>query len=444
MTFFQISQVFIYEVIDLIPNLFLIIVAFGKHLRVSKNVTFLLLSILYIMISSLRVLGLTSQSYAAFLSVFSIILYLIFFTVCFRTDFAKFLFVLLTILNYGSLLSIVLSCCRYYIFPVTANFPYSIYSTAALAFFYIISYPVMFWMFREKLRSALDFASNNRYWRFLWLVPATFCLSYYYNLYSNGGIIAFSQELNNVLFAVFFILGALFVTYLVLKLIEESNQNLTLKNENDQLSLQSLQYEYLKNRIEDARRAKHDLRQSMTVIQSYVKDDDKEGLLHYISQYIRSLPSDSPIHYCSNYALNALIVYYETIAKEHHIRFQAEIDYPENTGLKDTDIIVLFGNMLENALEACLRVPNGKTCVMFQIKPIHDVLVTTLDNTYFGKIYRSDEKFQSSKSSHTGLGTASIQNITKKYNGVVQFEYDEQTFHVSVMLNPNNHGQNIL
>lgn len=442
MTFYQILQIFIYEIVDLIPNLILIFVAFGRNLRVSKKVSFLLLALLYLLLVSFRIISLTIKSSAGFLSVFVIIFYIIFFTICFRTELTRFLFVLLTILNYGSLMAILFSYCCKYVIAEFASFPYSIYCTAALAFFYIISYPVVYRMIKEKAAPALSFPGNNRYWRYLWLVPATFCLSYYYNLFTNGGIAAFSRKLTNVLFAVFFILGALFVTYLVLKLIEESNTNMTLKKENDQLSLQSLQYEYLKNRIEDARRAGHDLRQNLTVIQSYLKNDNKEGLLEYISQYISSLPSDSPIHYCNNFALNALVVYYENLAREHQIRFQAEIDYPDNMWLRDADIIVLFGNMLENAHEACILVPGADTFMDFKIKTVFDMLIATLDNSYTGKIYRTGDHFISTKSNHTGSGTSSIRYITEKYNGVLKFEYEKQIFHVSVMLKLQSGDQN--
>lgn len=443
MSLIQIIQIIIYEIIDLIPNLVLVMVAFGSFLRISKKLALLFLGFMYIIVVCFRALGLMFPSSSALLSVATIILYVILFTICFKIELAKCLFVLLTILNYGSLLAILFSYCCYYKFSGLAAFPYSIYSTGTLAFFYLISYPVMYKLMKDKVKSAICFPSNNRYWRFLWLVPATFCLSYYYNLFSNGGIVAFSQKLNNVIFAVFFIMGALFVTYLVLKLIDESNTNMRLKKENDQLSLQSLQYEYLKNRMEAARRAKHDLKQSLTVIQSYINDNDKEGLLQYISRYISSLPSDSAIHYCNNYALNALIVYYETLAREHNIQFYAEINYPDNLRLRDADIIVLYGNMLENAIEACIEVPAGERQIIFHIKQVLNLLVTTLDNSYSGEIYKSGAEFLSSKENHTGLGIASIQNIAKKYNGITSFEYDKQFFHVSVMLNLKEQKPNI-
>lgn len=443
MTLIQTLQIFIYEMVDLIPNLILVLVAFDGNLRISKQMAFPMLGLVYLIVVGIRILSTFLQSGAAFLSVVTIFLYVIFFILCFRTELTKCLFVLLTILNYGSLLAILFSYCNYNKLSGFTTFPYSFDSTAALAFFYLITYPIMYKMMKDIVKPALCFPSNNRYWRFLWLVPATFCLSYYYNLFSNGGTAAFSQKLNNVIFAVFFIIGAIFVTYLVLKLIDESNSNMTLRKENDQLSLQSLQYEYLKNRMEDARRAKHDLRQSLTVIQSYVKDNDKEGLLKYIHQYIDSLPSDSPIHYCNNYALNALIVYYETLAQENHIQFYADVDFPDNLALRDADIIVLYGNMLENALEACMPVSNGEAYITFRIKQVFNMLVTTLDNSYFGEIHKTRDNFLSSKTNHTGLGIASIQNIAKKYNGIAKFEYDKQVFHVSVMLNLKDQKPNI-
>lgn len=284
------------------------------------------------------------------------------------------------------------------------------------------------------MQALITFPENNRYWKFLWLVPATFCLSYYYNLYTNGGVIAYSMSLNNMLFAVFYNLGALLVTYLVMHLLKESNSNLNLKAEVYHLNMQTMQYEGLKNRIDDARRAKHDLKQNLAVMQAYVQNNNKEALLNYIRQYIAALPPDSPIVYCENHAINALIIYYEDRAKEHDISFLAEACYPGTVTVTDTDAVVLIGNLLENALEACLRQTNGKPFISLRIKPLQGMLVIALDNSYSGVINKEGGSFLSSKTNHGGIGISSIKKITEKYHGVLQLHYENQQFHASVTL----------
>ena len=46
--------------------------------------------------------------------------------------------------------------------------------------------------------------------------------------------------------------------------------------------------------MEDMRKARHDLRQHLTVVQSYLNRDDKTGLAEYIDIYKSELPADTP------------------------------------------------------------------------------------------------------------------------------------------------------
>ena len=433
MSIFRLCEIGIYEMVDLTPNLILALVPFKDSLRFSPKKVSMYLFLLYTLLTFSRILALNSTFAAASLSVLWVAFYFIFYIIVVKSQPAKMLFVLLTILNYCSFIVIIFSHIAYHKFSAIINRPYSLSSSVLLAFTYLITYPIIYKMLK-KIQVLISFYENNRYWRFLWMVPATFCLSYYYNLYANGGIISFSEDLNNVLFAVFFNLGALFVTYLIMHLLDESNTNLELKSENYQLTMQFIQYENLKDRIEEARRAKHDLRQSLTVIQACVQNDDKEHLLRYLEKYLNSLPPDSPMIYCENYALNALIVYYSDLAKQNDISFKTDIQYPSHTRISDTDAVVLLGNLLENAIEACLRQTSGRTYISFHIQQLQNMLVITLDNSYSGIISQKGEDFISSKTKQRGTGTSSVRKIVTKYQGILKLCYEENQFHASVML----------
>lgn len=434
MTVLRLIEIMVYEAFDLFPSLILAIVPFQRFMRFSPKKNILLVLFLYVSLCASRILAISSLPFATALSVIWIIFYLAFYFICIRAGMEKLLFVLLIILNYGSFIAILCSYFNYHQLAGMMDRPYSYAVSLLLFLFNLVIFPAMFFIMKFKIKPLIESPENNKYWRFLWLVPATFCLSYYYNLFSNGGIIEFSSKLSNVLFAIFFNLGALFVTYLTTHLIEESNANLQLKSRNYFLNMQSLQYDNLQNRIEDARQSRHNLRQILTVIQSYLRDDDRSGLLLYIRQYINSLPSESPITYCQNYALNAVIVYYQTLAEQNHIRFQAETEYPGETGIPDTDAVVLLGNLLENAVEACIRQTHGERFISLHIRKIKCMIVITLDNSFDGILRKSDESYLSSKTGRPGIGTASIRKLANKYNGKTAFTCLENEFHASVML----------
>lgn len=442
----RIFEVCIYEFVDIIPNLILALVPFKGHLRFSRKILILLILTLYALLTLSRILAHSSPAAAAALTVLWIVLYLGFYILSVKSQISKLLFVLLTILNYTSFIVIIFSHCTYYRFARITDYPYSLTSTVILALCYLVSYPVIYKMM-HRIQTLISFPETNSYWKFLWMIPATFCLSYYYNLYANDGIISFSANPGNVLFAVFFNFGALFSTWLIAHFLQEINTSLELKAENYQLSMQSLQYENLQERIEDARRAKHDLRQSLAVIQTFVQCNDQKGLSHYLKNYMDTVPADCPLLYCKNAAINALLVYYADLAQKQAVLFEANIDYPLASSLSDADAVVLLGNLLENAMDACTQQSLHDKFIRLHIKKFPGILIITLDNSYSGQIRKVGGEFISSKNGQKGIGTASIKKIVSKYNGILKFNDSDTEFQASAMLRipqkEDTHEQNV-
>lgn len=431
----RILKIFLYVFLDLTPCLILALSPFQNHFRFSSLKTYFLIPLLFLTVFLCRLLTIQGLPAARILTVLWIGLYLALYVACLKLPVRILLFVLLTILNYGSFKAIVVNGLTHFL-PFSPIERYSFLSSALLLVVYLFTFPFMYQMMKKKIAPLIDETDNNRYWRFLWLVPATFCLSYYYNLYANGGIMAFSARSSNVFFALLYNLGALFVTFLILQLLKECNEKLLLEKENHHLAMQSVRYENFNCRIEEARIARHDLRQHLSVMQSFLQSKDYQKLSDYIHEYISTLPSDSPITYCEDCALNALIVYYENMAKDHQIRFSADIDYQPESEILSSDAVILFGNLLENALESCMRSSVPDPFISLRIKPIHHMIIVALDNTCTLSPLHSKDGFASAKESRTGIGTVSICKIAEKYNGAAQFEVKNGIFYSSVLLSP--------
>ncbi len=428
-------KIFIYTFFDLIPCLALAMLPFRQCFRFSFSRTCMLILPLFGLVYVSRLLTFQGSSLAKLFTVLWIGLYLCFYVISIKTPIYKLLFVLLTILNYGSFKAIIVLWLSNFL-SVDSVPRYSLLSSVLLLVVYSFSWPLMYYMMKHQLKPLIDMPDERRYWHFLWLIPATFCLSYYYNLFASGGTVAFSAKSGNVLFAVFFNLGALFVTYLTLKLLEECDAKLLLEQENYYLNLQSVQYDNLKVRMEEARRARHDLRQNLSVIQTCVQNKEYEKLSRYIQEYIHTLPSDSPIMYCEDYALNALLVYYENMAESYHIQFTADIAYPDGCSILSPDAVTLFGNLLENAIESCIREEASSPFIMLRVKSIHNMIVITMDNTCSLAMNDYSEKLRSSKAPRMGIGTVSIRKIAEKYHGTAHFKQENGVFYSSVLLNP--------
>ena len=437
---FYMFEAIFYSLVNFLPYLLLALFPFRDSLRFSKKNTAALIVLLTLCQIGIGIwVILFDPPYKGFLSIFSTLIYGIFYCFCIKEHMGKALFLLLLISNVANFIVMFSKCIEYLFFPKMALQPYRFTFSIVQLCIQCLLLPALFWFIQKYICPVLVCATSGNIWRFLWLIPATFYLIWYYhsyfsNLKSSPTEIAI--RIDNSIFLFFVNLGALLIYYVVCKMIQEMNANLELKMRNQQLSIQNMQYQNLKERIEAARRAKHDLRHHLKIIHAFIESENYTELKNYLNDYTRSLPSEAPIYFCEHPTVNPLLVWYIGQAKEHDIHFEVNVSIPTKIHVSDSDICVLLGNLLENALDACLSQTRGKRLIRISGGLQSDyVLVFTIDNTYETSIRRTaGGAYLSSKHSGEGIGIASTQNIVAQYNGIASFRYDDTMFYASVLL----------
>lgn len=236
-------------------------------------------------------------------------------------------------------------------------------------------------------------------------------------------------------FSLYCMLIVTFILYSILRQAEE-NAKLSEQAQRTELLLNSEQERYLMltEYIEETKRIRHDIRHHISVVQAYLEDGKKEVLRDYMQEYSKGLPKEIPLYNTGNYAVNAIMGYYTNQAELKGIRIDADIKLPHVSEIKDIELTIVFGNLLENALEACDRQQGKDKFISVSTKINGRYLVIVVDNSYDGIIKKENEEIFSTKRSGRGIGIESVKAVVKKYDGVYQLDYTEHVFSSSVML----------
>ena len=228
-------------------------------------------------------------------------------------------------------------------------------------------------------------------------------------------------------------IGEILVYYVVTQLISDQDRILELQEHNHQLSMQTVQYENLKEKITEAQRAKHDVRHHIALMREYLNRKDYAALDEYLDKYGMSLPDDSLVRFCQNTVANTVLLYFAQQAKNEHIDYIVKTDIPQEITIADTDLSVLLGNMIENALDACKAASGPCKKIVVRASFSNDSLCITVDNTFNGTLkYNSEGMLVSTKHNGSGLGTQSIKSIAEAYGGICRFEAKSGMFYASV------------
>ena len=218
----------------------------------------------------------------------------------------------------------------------------------------------------------------------------------------------------------------------------------TLRNQNEKLAFaiglmeiqmdeQKKYNELIAENEKTLKKQRHDLRHHLIAIKEFAESGN-EKLNDYIDALSKNIPA---IHtsYCENKAVSAILSHYAAICSEEKIEFNAKLIVPEmaKTSLNN-DLSIVFGNLLENAIEACLKIDKDKRFIKISSDVSYDMLVITMDNSYDGNFVSLDGRFRSTKREDFGIGLSSIQSVAIKYQGDAKFEDKDGYFQSSVYM----------
>lgn len=231
-----------------------------------------------------------------------------------------------------------------------------------------------------------------------------------------------------------------FMFYLMAR---EMGANMRLLRENQFLQIQDAQYEKLQRSIEETRRARHDLRQHLMVLQDCIENRDWEVLSRYANAYGESIPPETLRSYSKNRAADAVLRYYAERAAQQQIEIEIFVQMEERTAIPEPEFCVLLGNLLENAVESCLRQERERFIRVNVRQQGEGLLSVTVDNACRQEPVVEQGRLRSVKHRGVGLGTESARRIAERYHGDLRFQWEDGVFYTSVMLNLDGESQTI-
>lgn len=202
-----------------------------------------------------------------------------------------------------------------------------------------------------------------------------------------------------------------------------------------QREMQKERYALLSETAASLKAQRHDLHHQLAVIRNYNENGEKEKLDSYLSGLIAKIPVAAEKALCTNEAVNAVALYYHAMAKKAGIQdILVSLDIPSDTGcVPESDLCVIVGNLLENALAACSGLNGNPTFIHMRSRLQYGILTITMDNSCPDIRPEADGSFRSQKAGG-GTGLISIRAVAEKYEGNARFTAENGIFSSSVYL----------
>lgn len=189
-------------------------------------------------------------------------------------------------------------------------------------------------------------------------------------------------------------------------------------------------YEELATKMEMMNSKAHDLKYQIKAM------EDKNASIEIINGLKESLKSYVNTPKTGNDALDNTLIDKIYTCNKKEINFEYHVDGKSLSFMKSVDIYILFGNAIDNAIEATEKCENkDERIIKMNSYSQGDILKYHIENPCIKKINLSKKYIESSKKDKFfhGYGTKSMKEIVTRYNGTINFSIKDNRFSVDIL-----------
>lgn len=193
---------------------------------------------------------------------------------------------------------------------------------------------------------------------------------------------------------------------------------------------ESNQYKISKETIDMINIKCHDFRHQIREFGDNQKIDNEA--INNLNKLIRIY--DSTYH-TENEALNVILNEKTLLCNNKNIRFTCIVDGNALNFIENEDIYSLFGNLIDNSIEAVNQLDDNEKIISLKIKQVGNIVSISIKNGYKGKIQMENNLPLSKKEDnvHHGFGMKSIKMVCEKYNGNLRLNIENNIFIVTIL-----------
>jgi len=208
-----------------------------------------------------------------------------------------------------------------------------------------------------------------------------------------------------------------------------------------QNELMSKHYDEVENIYKQMRGWKHDYHNHLQAIKAYIASDKIAELLVFCDKIEQDLQTVDTVVKTGNVMLDAILNSKLSLANQRKIEVNAKAAVPEKLQITDVDLCVLIGNLLDNAMEACVKTQDiaewefDRPFIRVYIGMKGYNLYICVTNSVYGAVKKSGSRFISTKDKpNHGFGLARIDKVCEKYGGYCKRNNEPGVFSTEILL----------
>lgn len=181
---------------------------------------------------------------------------------------------------------------------------------------------------------------------------------------------------------------------------------------------------------------KHDYRNHCQVVDGLIQCGEYKKAREYLRGLQREMDQSLSFISTGDPVLDIILTSKIESARQKDIKVEINIWWEKIAGMQEQQITTLFGNLLDNAIEANLYVKDTeKRFIQINTKPFLGNMVIKIRNRYDGMIQKNESGFVSRKEEDFhGIGIKQIEKVAGELGGFCRFQAEEDVFTAEIVI----------
>lgn len=227
------------------------------------------------------------------------------------------------------------------------------------------------------------------------------------------------------------------ITFIILLYYEKTHYSIINDFTQEYLEIEKEHFKKLQQQEQDTRKFRHDIHNHLMVINRFAEEEKTEKLKEYLHSVNESFATIQSIYHTGHEIIDSILDKKSNELKQNYIKLEMDGNLSNFASMDDFDLCTIFSNALQNAIEACIQLPEtSDRCIKIRFRSKASWNILEFTNPVKEDLKIKNNRLVTSKSDkkNHGFGLVQIEQIVQNYNGNLYLTYDNHIFKLIVQL----------
>ena len=235
---------------------------------------------------------------------------------------------------------------------------------------------------------------------------------------------------------IFFSLTIFILIFLIVFLYSKNTMFLREQEQKDKMQIAQLQqqFAYYQEKLKDEEKVRsvyHDMKNHLLVLQRQINSPETAEMVEKLQSQVAMY---GDYEHTGNDILDIILKEKSETAREKHIALSVTADLNGVDFIEPLDVSTIFGNGLDNAIEASEKLPEEQRAILVKAGRVQNFFSVLIENSCLQNREYTKQRTTKSDDFLHGFGISNMRKAAEKYDGQLTIKCENEKFTLKILI----------